>query len=150
MDAKQKLTKQELADYFGKFFTQQKNHKGNLHITCELGPQALREFICDVHTSNFANALPDDWIFATISDCFERLSFDEIDDIQLEADPYYSQLYEWFGNSYAHGWCNEYLEQAQRDINDIYSIISGAQELAMDCILHRVNDFLEESLDDGD
>ena len=89
------------------------------------------------------NNLGNDWIYETIHDAFLDLENDDIENINLEADCYYNKLYDWLANPFAHGYCNEVLDEGL-DLKDIYAIIGCAQERAKDRIYRAVDDFIKE------
>jgi hypothetical protein len=108
-------------------------------------PSSLKSFIRDIHFRQFEGALPNDWIYATILEAFEMIQDEDnsLEDINIEADPYYYDLWQWLGEPFAHGICNEYLEEYAPKTQRIYELIAGGQWLAMDKIYREVAEFLE-------
>lgn len=119
---------------------------GSNYTTVDEIPE-LKRFIQIVHEHEFYKSLPNDWIYRIIADAFFELANDDLDEINIEPDVYYSDLYKWFGESYADQFCNEYLELYPAS-KDIWKTIAGGQWMAKDRIYHLVNDFLQENATD--
>ena len=107
-------------------------------------PQELKDFVQQVHFNHFYKCLPSDWIYSAIWEAFDNLSMDDIDDITIEADPYYSELYKWFGEPFANEFCTECIEEGLIDPKNVYQIIASGQWLAKERIYHAVNDFIQQ------
>lgn len=108
-------------------------------------PAVLQDFVYRVHKEYFESCLPNDWVYDTIHSAFLDLADNELDDIHLEADPYYSQLYEWFGNPYADYYCERVIADRLAHIDrGIYDIIGWAQWQAKQNIYYAVNEFMQE------
>ncbi len=130
-----------MKNYSEYFETRKRNDKNFVCCKDEV-PQELKDLIRDIHMNHFSGALPNDWIYRVIMEAFEELETEKLDDISIEADCYYGQLYEWFGNPYAHEYCNEAIE-CDSPAKDIYAIISLAQYLSKRNIYESVNQFME-------
>ena len=110
----------------------------------EDAPKELETLIREIHFRIFEGCLPNDWIYKTILEAFEELEENKLDEINIEADCYYNDLYTWLGEPFAHGICNEYLEEFAYKTTKIYELIASAQWLAKDKIYNAVNEFMEE------
>jgi hypothetical protein len=144
---KDELSRKEFSQYFtfgyraiNKGTFEEKKQQFSKLVECP--PKELQELIRKIHKEYFCDCLPNDWVYETIHDAFLDLENDCLDDINLEADCYYHQLYEWLGNPYGHEYCNEVLEEF--DPKDMYQIISAAQERAKDRIYREVDEFIKE------
>ena len=112
-------------------------------------PEELQDFVRSVHFDHFGGCLPNDWIYEQLALAFDELSKDDLEDIAIEADPYYRDLANWLQEPFAHEYCNEMLEELcenpkQWTQQDIYTIIGYAQWLAKDRIYHAVNDWIHQ------
>lgn len=132
---------------YSQYFTSAKRVDTDKHfIKCkDEAPEELRDFIREVHFEYFEKCLPNDWIYQTILEAFENLEENNIDDLNIEPDCYYSELYEWLGNPFAHGFCNEGLLLLDGcNAPDIYQVIGQGQALAKEEIYRAVNEFLSD------
>lgn len=129
---------------YSKYFEKALRHDGVHFIKRRAdAPDDLAELIREIHLEYFGGALPNDWIYSTILEAFEDLEREEIDDLNLECDPYYSDLYKWFGEPFAHELCEEAQEEEVCAGAKVYEIIGTAQWLAKDRIYRAVNDFIQ-------
>lgn len=93
------------------------------------------------------------WVDEIIQDAIDDLYTNEvdIDDVNIEADPYYSQLSKWLNEDCALEFCDEAVDEGfTADRATIYDILSWGQWLAKDRIYHAVNDYLQENIFDED
>lgn len=93
------------------------------------------------------------WVDEIILDAIDDLYTNEvdIDDVNIEADPYYSQLSKWLNEDCALEFCDEAVDEGfTADRATIYDILSWGQWLAKDRIYHAVNDYLQENAFDED
>lgn len=122
------------------------DEKKQIFSTCKDDcPALLQDFVYRVHKEYFEGCLPNDWIYETIHNAFLELANDDLDDIHLEADPYYSQLYEWFGNPYADSYCEQVMADGFCETKKgIYDVIGWAQWQAKQAIYTAVNEFMQE------
>ncbi len=146
-----KTVEQKNAAWYAACFEHKQRGSGD-RFTClaDHAPVALSQLVYDIHADYFGGCLPNDWIYATIAEAFDALAEDALDDISIEADPYYNQLYAWLGNSYAAEYCNEAISSFSycklADDYDLYAHIGIAQYMAKDRIYHAVNDFINEAV----
>ncbi len=99
-------------------------------------PQDLQDLVQSIHFG----ALPNDWVYQVIMEAFEELSDNDLDDINMESDPYYHDLYKWFGQPFAHALCNEVMIVG---FKNIYEIIGFAQQQAKQRIYEAVNEYIQ-------
>ena len=104
-------------------------------------PEDLKQLVRQIH-KDFCDTLPNDWLYESIYDAFADLEDNDLDDINIEGDFYNSQLYEWLGQPYAHGLCNEVMTELQS--SDIYEVIQYAQQQAKNDIYRAVDEFIKE------
>lgn len=93
------------------------------------------------------------WVDEIILDAIDDLYTNEvdIDDVNIEADPYYSQLSKWLNEDCALEFCDEAVDDGlTADRATIYDILSWGQWLAKDRIYHAVNGYLQENIFDDD
>ena len=105
-------------------------------------PIELREFVQAVHFDYFDGCLPNDWIYETIHDAFEILEVENLDNVNIEGDPYYNNLRKWLENPFAHEYCNQVMSEVS--YNYFFDIILTAQGEAKRTIYSAVNNFLME------
>jgi hypothetical protein len=118
---------------------------GKTFIACkDETPQEVKDLIRDIHFKCFNGCLPNNWIYQIIMEAFEELEDNDLDDITIESDPYYSQLNEWLTNPFAHEYCNQVIDEIP-DMKDIYQIIGFGQYLAKRAIYDAVNDFMQSN-----
>jgi len=131
-------------------FFQLKNRTDGTQFVCLIGqaPSELQDLIRKVHFDLFDNSLPNDWIYSVIHDALGDLLHDHRDDILIEPDCYYHDLYKWLGEPFAHGLCNEALDMGS--CTDIYNIIGVAQCTAKEMIYDAVAEFLQEQKESND
>ena len=125
---------------YQKYFTLNKRE-----VLClkDNAPEDLKVLVYNIHHS--FDALPNDWIYMQIANAFEAFSPEDycLDDITIETDCAYGDLYRWAGESFAHTCMSDYLEQAGK-VKGFYELIGAGQWLAMDRIYHMVSDFINE------
>jgi len=88
------------------------------------------------------------WVDEIILDAIDDLYTNEvdIDDVNIEADPYYSQLSKWLNEDCALEFCDEAVDDGlTADRSTIYDTLACGQWLAKDRIYHLVNDYLQEN-----
>lgn len=93
------------------------------------------------------------WVDEIIQEAIDELYYDDvdIDDVNIEADPYYSQLSRWLNEDCALEFCDEAIDEGlTADRATIYDILSWGQYLAIQHIYYRVNDYLQENAFDDD
>lgn len=98
-------------------------------------PENLQKLIRSIE--NDFDSTSSEWINLTIREAFEEME-DGIKD--KDKDKAETDLYLWFGESYAKKFCDEVMESPH--CPDIYEIISEAQKNARKIIYNAVNDFL--------
>jgi len=130
-------------EYYKHFEAASRGEKSFIKLK-DNAPEELGELIREIHFNHFGKCLPNDWIYKTIMEAFEELEENSLVDITIEADVYYTDLYKWLGEPFAHEFCNEAMEEAFCEKNEIYSIISAGQYLAKNVIYTSVNDFIHE------
>jgi hypothetical protein len=139
------MTKTDYTSYF----TESERLDGKKFVKLTKGtPEKVKDLVMKIHMEHF-DCLPDDWIYRTISEAFSDLQNDSLENITIEANPYYTDLWEWLGNSYAKGFCNEALQEGITDQKDIYNIIGCGQYMAKELIYHAVDEFLEREKNDS-
>lgn len=95
------------------------------------------------------SAWVDEIIWEAIDDLYEQGN--DIDDVNIEADPYYSQLSKWLNEDCALEFCDEAIDEGlTADRATIYDILSWGQYLAIQHIYYRVNDYLQQNIFDED
>ena len=93
-------------NYSQYFITKSRDCGHDFICTNEEAPKELKDLIQDIHMNGF-NCMPNDWIYRTIMEAFEELEESKLEDIDISADSYYSDLYKWFGEPFAHEFCQE-------------------------------------------
>lgn len=104
-------------------------------------PAELYNLVSEIHEHFFFNALPNDWIYATIFEAFEAIELDG-ENYNVNADVYTYDLNKWTQNSFSHEYLNEALEKHR--YKDFYDLIMDAQVIAKNRIYSAVELFLEE------
>lgn len=137
---------------YGQYFEVKTRNEGGDYIAMKDSTpnevkEELKSFIFEVH-QEFGGCLPNDWLYLIISEAFEMLEEENIDEVAIEADPYYKDLYTWFGEPYAHELCQKVIEEGISEINDVYNIIATAQYLAKRKIYGLVWDFMGKDSDE--
>jgi hypothetical protein len=111
-------------------------------------PQILRDLVYKIHMSLFFDSWNNNWIDEVIHNAFETYEMEEDraawEDLsfQIEADCMYSDLYNWFGHSFADEFCNEYGREYPDLKLTVYDMIAGGQWLAKQRIYQAVYEFL--------
>lgn len=105
-------------------------------------PEELKHFVYQVHEA--FDSLPNDWIYCEIYNAFNKLANDSIDDINIEADAYHSDLYKWLGEPFASSCIEDYMSDFSAKTTDIYEMIASGQWVAKNRIYQMVNDFINE------
>lgn len=106
-------------------------------------PEELRKLIYDIH-QEFDRCMPDDWIYDVIHDAFcQHDDGETLDNINLEPDPYHSNLYKWLGEAFADEFINHAMKEFG-EFKDIYHLIGMAQVMAKENIYSRVFSFFDE------
>lgn len=88
------------------------------------------------------------WIDEQIECAIDDLYTNEvdIDDVNIEADPYYSQLSKWLNEDCALEFCDEAVDEGlTADRSTIYDTLAWGQWLAKNRIYRLVNDYLQEN-----
>ncbi len=128
---------------YSEFFKSKTRPDGSTFMVAHGAPSELEELIKLIHFSIFEGCLPNDWVFEIISQAFDDLEETPFDDITLECDVYYHDLWKWFGNGFAHGFCNEAMEEGLCEgLKDIYAIIGWGQYLAKQRVYAAVDEFM--------
>lgn len=134
---------------YSKYFEVKKRLNGNEFCCCtEDTPESLRELIRDVH--GLFTCLPNDWIYETISDAFDALQNDELDNCSINADVGEYDLIKWLQFPYAREKVQECIDEELICTDNFINMISGAQYEAMRDIYHAVNDWIELQRDELD
>lgn len=141
-----KTPRREYSRYFGR---NTRTNGDDFTFLTEENPKELQDLIQEIHKNEFEDCLPNDWIYETVRRAFDELSDEgyDIDDLNIESDPYYHSLLEWLNNPYSAGFCNEAACDGLTDGKDIYVTIGWGQMLAMERIYRAVNDFIQEEAD---
>ncbi len=105
-------------------------------------PKELRELIHEIHKELWCG-LPNDWIYEIIYRAFEDLEETEMEQIQIEADIYNSELLKWLENSFADEFCSAVLLASC--LGSIWTVISAAQYEAKFQIYLMVDSFMESN-----
>jgi hypothetical protein len=125
---------------YSEYFETKKRQNDTFHVCLkDDSPQELKTLMFDIHL--LFDALPNDWIYLITLNAFEELEDNDFDDIAIEADPYYHDLYKWFGEPFATALCAEVKEEFG-PFGDIHQWIASAQWLALDKIYRAVDDFM--------
>jgi hypothetical protein len=106
-------------------------------------PEYLKEFVQKVH-QELECGLPNDWIYNEISNAFDAIEIDELEETPFNPDEYTHQLFEWAKS----GWA-QYMIQLYNDnihhSKDMMEQIQNGQWYAADRIFHLVKEFIEEN-----
>lgn len=131
---------------YAQYFKTAKRTDGTVFVNkTHDAPEDLIELIRSIHKDYFFDSIPNDWIYDQIYEAFCELSEYDIEDLALDPDIYNSQLYKWFGNSYADQYCAEYAEEIGfNQPKNIWDQIRGGQWLAKDRIYRAVSDFINQ------
>jgi hypothetical protein len=129
---------------YEQFFTMSIRTDGNEFIKLkDEAPEDLRYLVRQIHFDLFGGCLPNDWVYDTIHSAFNDLQHENLDNLTLEPDAYYSKLYKWFGEPFAHQYCNEAIDEIG-PFKNIYDAIGHGQYLAIERIYGQVNQFINE------
>lgn len=111
-------------------------------------PVEIENLCFDIHKQ--FDSLPNNWIYDQIYSAF--MDLEDLDDDsresligELEADPYYNQLYLWFGEPFADTCIDEAREVGIIENQNIYDQIAIGQIFAKRQIYNAVKDFLEKN-----
>lgn len=128
------------------FITRTRKDTEEVFICCsDDKPIELEDFIYRVHKDLFGGALPNDWIYGVLSEAFEAIeNEEEFDSIinELDYDPYDSDLYKWFNNSFANEYCAEVMEEFS--FKNVMDILRAGNTIAKRAIYSAVNEFLKK------
>ena len=124
------------------FETNTRTDGTNFIALSDNAPEELKTFMQNLHLEEFNGSLPNDWIFHVALCAFEELEEQDFDEINLEADCCYKDLYRWFGESFAYDFCTEVVIEFGEQ-KDIYALIASAQVLAKDRIYRAVDEFMQ-------
>ncbi len=105
-------------------------------------PEDLKALVYNIHQC--FDVLPNDWIYMQIANAFEELEDNLLDDITIEADSYYNDLYKWLGEPFAKGCIEDYMSDFSAKTTDIYEMIASGQWVAKNRIYQMVNEFINE------
>jgi hypothetical protein len=111
---------------YQEFFAYRKRNDETKYWCLEDGaPSELRDLVYEIHYQIFEGCLPNDWVYDVISQAINELedNGNDLDDINIECDCYYGQLYKWLGHSFSHGFCNKAVEEGYCEGKDIYKTI---------------------------
>ena len=114
------------------------------HLTDD-APSILNDFVHEIHKEISGGSFPIDWIYEQIAYAFEECEENDIDDITIEPDTYYSDLYEWLKDGYARWYCDEAISEGFCDGKDMDKTVMAGNWLAKDRIYRMVADFLENN-----
>ena len=129
---------------YSKYFIQKTRDNGESFFCLnDLAPECLKELMFETHHEFFNGAMPNDWIYGQVWSAFIDLESDKIEDINIEADIYYSTLYNWLNVPMAHDYCDRAIEEGLTDGKSLTSILQAGNLMAKNDIYHKVNDFLE-------
>ena len=135
---------------YSQYFITKKRGEEEFICLSDDKPSYLHDFIRSVHLDHFDGTLPNDWIYRIISQAFDELESNDndIDNVSLEADPYYSSLHTWLQEPYSIRICDDYLEEFYSEGGydmGMWDLISGGQWLAKRRICDSVHLFLLEN-----
>jgi hypothetical protein len=115
------------------------------HLTDD-APEILSDFVHDVHKEVGGSSMwAHDWVHEQIAYAFDECAENDIDDITIEPDPYYSDLYEWLKDGYARSYCEEAIREGICDGKDMDKTVMAGNWLAKDRIYRLVGEFLEKN-----
>jgi len=118
---------------------------GVLHTVKDC-PRHVEDLVYNIHSR--LDAIANTWIYCEIYNAFEELQRDNLDDINIDSDSYNSELYKWFGEPFAYGMIQEYMEEFNPSAKNIYELIGASQWYTRKIIYEMVNDFMEEHKND--
>lgn len=137
---------------YGKYFVrvEHSSYKRDITKLCDDAPEELKDFVREIHLKTFDGAWPNDWIYEQLGLAFDELSENELDQLNIEPDIYYSDLYAWLGNSFAPEFVGQWLEMDNQNTGsaNIFDFISGGNWMAKRVIYDLVNDFINEEVED--
>ncbi len=115
-------------------------------------PTVIDDLVCNIHFDYFDGCFPNDWIYQIILEAFEAFELgDDLEDICLEPDVYYVDLHRWLTNPFAHGLCDEVIQEYWHSPTrlNFTDIISYAQVRAKRMIYDAVDEFLQQQEKEG-
>jgi hypothetical protein len=127
---------------YGKYFTTKVRTNGSHYTTLkDEAPEELTVLVREIH--DIFSALPNDWIYEVISDAFEELEDNDLENCSIEGDHCYSDLYKWLNYGFADDLCQEYLDDCCTIRLDFWDILGSAQVYGKERIYQAVNDFIQ-------
>lgn len=136
---------EKYSKFFEKKYMNPKAISTGFYCLSDESPKDLKTLILKIHRE--FDSWPNDWIYKTILEAFRELeeNDNDMDSIEIEADIYNSDRYEWLGNHFAYECCDEALVNGLCEgVNNISDIIVSGQWLAKDRIYRLVHEFLNE------
>ncbi len=111
------------------------------YFLADNAPDHLENLVSEIHDLAVFDCLPNDWIYWTIKEAIGELENDSLEDINIEADSYESELMEWLQNRFAKEFCTEALTYGE--FKDFTDLVSQAQRDAKSVIYGFVSEYLE-------
>lgn len=100
------------------------------------------DWMTDLCREAHEDMLPNDWSYSFIEDALEKLmTYEEADEIQLEANIYNHELLEWVGSNLNR---SSYVDDAMSDgYNEFFALLTAGQMYERDAVLSCVRNWLE-------
>lgn len=135
---------------YTQYFVKGIRTNGEKYTYLENAPVELQDLVRSIHYDHFYRCFPNDWIYEQIFYALQSLEADDLEDINIEADAYNSDLAKWFYdncNQYANELTAEVIEEFGADHKSAIDLLMLAQHEAINRIYQSVNDFLKEVKD---
>lgn len=130
-------------EYTQYFETAERFETKNNFIRFSCGtPKELSDLVREMHRECFY-CFPNDWIYKIILQAFEELEDTHYEDMVIDTDLYYSDLYKWFGEPFAKHFVDLANEEGFCNQTDIYKQIESGQWMAKDMIYRMVDEFIK-------
>lgn len=129
-----------------KYFEEVKRPNGSEFVKLvDDAPAYIKDFMWELHLEFECN-FPNDWIYSVAHEAFYDMCCEglDVDDCNIEADVYYSDLYRWMSDNRFASWCvDEAVVEGLVDASaGVDERIGAGQYFAKSRIYRCVADFL--------
>lgn len=142
----------ELAQFYSNLLVSDKRSDGKEFLkfkeTNPVTDKSCRDLAFAVHDSG--NMLPDDWRYQFLLEALDAIAnSNDLEDIYLEADIYYHELYDWLGShSYRSGYVDEAHEEYGTPRGDLNEQLAIGQSYEKNLVLAQVLQYLKNEVEE--
>lgn len=131
---------------YSKYLVTKERDNGVKFFCCsDDAPEYINDLVQGVHFDLFDGCAPNDWIYEQIVHALDELEDKEdLEDITVEADIYYSDLYRWLQNRFASWCCDDAVAEGFADGKEIDKTLQAGNWLAKDRIYRYVAEWIQE------